>query len=321
MGTILTLNQVNIGYQTPTGTVRAVCDASLTLSHGESLGIVGESGSGKSTLAMGILNLLPKNAQVLGEALFEDRGNLLAMERKDLNALRWKEISVVFQKAMNAFSPVHKIGDQIVDIFRVHEPKATQSEVYAIIQELFAVVNLSDRVLSLYPHQLSGGMLQRICISLSLIHRPKLVFFDEATTALDVVTQGQVLAEIGRLQQEFQVTGILITHDMSVVAETCDRVAVMYAGYIMEEGLVSTVLKNPRHPYTQGLIRSFPNLRGDRKTLTGIPGSLPDLKAEHPGCIFAPRCPKATAQCTAERPKTLAISENHRVRCHRMQEV
>ena len=321
MNEVLLLNHVNIGYVTPTGTVRAVCDAGFTLSAGESLGIVGESGSGKSTLAMGVLNLLPKNAQVSGNAYFEDKGDLLAMDRKALNALRWKEIAVVFQKSMNSFSPVHKIGDQIVDIYRVHEPKATADQVYTIIKELFSIVNLSDRVLDLYPHQLSGGMLQRICISLSLIHRPKLVFFDEATTALDVVTQGQVLTEIKRLQQQFHVASILITHDMSVVAETCDRVAVMYAGYIMEEGLVSSVLKNPKHPYTQGLIQSFPNLYGERKTLSGIPGTLPDLKQEHTGCIFAPRCTQALPECATQNPQTVELEANHKVRCHLMREV
>lgn len=312
---VLNLNDVSIGYQTPTGTVKAVVDASLSLSQGDTLGIVGESGSGKSTLAHGILRLLPRNAVVEGEMFFSDT-DLLNCSDKTLKNLRWKEIAVVFQKSMNSFSPVHRIGEQIVDIYRVHEPEAARDEVYDRIRELFAIVNLSDRVLESFPHQLSGGMLQRVCISLSLIHQPQLVIFDEATTALDVVTQGQVLKEIRRLESELDVTSILITHDVSVVAETCRRVAVMYAGYIMEIGPVERVFSDPLHPYTQGLLASFPSLKGEKKRLQGIPGTLPDLKAKHSGCIFAPRCPKAIGLCHEESPPVTDVEPDHAIRCH-----
>jgi peptide/nickel transport system ATP-binding protein len=312
---VLNLSDVSIGYQTPTGTVKAVVDASLSLSQGDTLGIVGESGSGKSTLAHGILRLLPRNAVVEGEMFFSDT-DLLNCSDKTLKNLRWKEIAVVFQKSMNSFSPVHRIGEQIVDIYRVHEPEAARDEVYDRIRELFAIVNLSDRVLESFPHQLSGGMLQRVCISLSLIHQPQLVIFDEATTALDVVTQGQVLKEIRRLESELDVTSILITHDVSVVAETCRRVAVMYAGYIMEIGPVERVFSDPLHPYTQGLLASFPSLKGEKKRLQGIPGTLPDLKAKHSGCIFAPRCPKAIGLCHEESPPVTDVEPDHAIRCH-----
>jgi len=313
---MLKIRNYNIGYHTSNGVVRACVDANLDLMPGDAIGIVGESGSGKSTLAHGILNLLPDTAKVTGDAIFDNKINLNGCTKAELDAIRWKELSVVFQKSMNSFSPVHKIGDQIVDIYRVHEPNATVEEVYAVIGELFKIVNLTDRVLHVYPHQLSGGMLQRIMISLSLIHRPKLVFFDEATTALDVVTQGQVLAEIRRLKDEFNVTSILITHDISVVAETCNRVLVMYAGYTMETGPVSEVLSNPKHPYTQGLIDSFPTLRGERKHLAGIPGTLPDLKAPNPGCIFAPRCKHCMDICRTQVPKTIEIAPGHTLACH-----
>jgi peptide/nickel transport system ATP-binding protein len=312
---VLNLSDVSIGYQTPTGTVKAVVDASLSLSQGDTLGIVGESGSGKSTLAHGILRLLPRNAVVEGEMFFSDT-DLLNCSDKTLKNLRWKEIAVVFQKSMNSFSPVHRIGEQIVDIYRVHEPEAARDEVYDRIRELFAIVNLSDRVLESFPHQLSGGMLQRVCISLSLIHQPQLVIFDEATTALDVVTQGQVLKEIRRLESELDVTSILITHDVSVVAETCRRVAVMYAGYIMEIGPVERVFSDPLHPYTQGLLASFPSLKREKKRLQGIPGTLPDLKAKHSGCIFAPRCPKAIGLCHEESPPVTDVEPDHAIRCH-----
>lgn len=318
---LLSLKRVNIGYKTFTGTVKAVKNVTIDVFIGDSLGIVGESGSGKSTLAMGILRLLPQNAIITGQAIYKGKEDLLSLEVNKFNELRWKEISVVFQKSMNSFSPVHKIGEQIVDIYRVHEPKASEKTIYEIIGKLFSIVNLSARVLNLYPHQISGGMLQRIFISLSLMHRPKLVFFDEATTALDVVTQGQVLGEINRLQSQFDVTSVLITHDMSVVAETCNRVAVMYAGYIMEIGPVDTVMSKPSHPYTRSLISSFPNLRGERKVIRGIPGSLPNLKLEHRGCIFAPRCPYATEICTSTIPGYVQVAQNHTVMCHLFREV
>jgi peptide/nickel transport system ATP-binding protein len=312
---LLRVIDVSIGYKTPTGTVKAVVGASLDLYSGDSLGIVGESGSGKSTLAHCILRLLPRNTVVTGRIDLAGT-DLLSCDDRTLKDIRWKDLSVVFQKSMNIFSPVHRIGEQITDIYRIHEPQATREEVYDRMRELFSIVNLSDRVLDLYPHQLSGGMLQRVCISLSLVHRPKLVIFDEATTALDVVTQGQVLKEIRRLESEFEVTSILITHDVSVVAETCRKVAVMYAGYIMEMGVVDEVFFKPRHPYTQGLLASFPSLTGERRELRGIPGVLPDLKAEHSGCVFAPRCPKAMELCHHKSPPITGSDRGHMVRCH-----
>lgn len=313
--TLLGLKDVSIGYRTPTGTVKAVVNATLDLSPGDTLGIVGESGSGKSTLAHGILRLLPRNAVVTGSIHFLGT-DLLNCGGQTLKELRWKEMAAVFQKSMNSLSPVHRIGDQLVDIYRVHEPRATKDEVYDRMRSLFAVVNLPDRVLDLYPQQLSGGMLQRICISMSLMHQPKLVIFDEATTALDVVTQGQVLKEIRRLQNELDVTSILITHDVSVVAETCRKVAVMYAGYMVESGLVEEVLGAPRHPYTQGLLGSFPSLSGERRRLSGIPGTLPDLKSDHEGCIFAPRCRKAMDACRHDPPPTVKTPSGRIVKCH-----
>lgn len=312
---LLRLENVSIGYRTPTGTVKAVVNATLGLPPGDTLGIVGESGSGKSTLAHGILRLLPRSADVTGSIRFAGT-DLLTCSGQTLKELRWKDLAAVFQKSMNSLSPVHRIGDQLVDIYRVHEPGASKDEVYDRMRSLFAVVNLRDRVLDLYPQQLSGGMLQRICISMSLMHQPKLVIFDEATTALDVVTQGQVLKEIRRLQSELGVTSILITHDVSVVAETCRRVAVMYAGYVVELGSVEEVLGTPWHPYTQGLLGSFPSLVGERRKLSGIPGTLPDLKAEHPACIFAPRCPKAMSVCHHEIPRTIETPSGRIVKCH-----
>lgn len=210
---LLSLKNVNVGYKTLTGTVYAANDINLDLYESDALGIVGESGSGKSTLAMGVLDLLADNAKVTGKAIFNGK-NLIGLSEKEMRAIRWREISVVFQKSMNSFSPVYKIGEQIYDIYKVHKPSATRAESDAAITRLLGVVNLTDRVLNMYQHQLSGGMLQRICIALSLIFDPKIVVFDEATTALDVVTQGQVIGEIKRLQRDFNVSSILITHDI-----------------------------------------------------------------------------------------------------------
>ena len=252
---LLEIKDVNISYHTPTKTVYAVQDVSLNVEEEDSVGIVGESGSGKSTLAMGILRLLPENiTEIEGQAVLNGK-DLLSLSRKELNEVRWVDISVVFQKAMNALSPVHRIGEQMEDIYHVHFPNTPKAEVKKRIYELLKMVNLSERVYSSYPHELSGGMMQRVAIALSLIFQPKVLIMDEATTALDVVTQTQILNEIMELEKTMKVARIMITHDMSVVSSTCKHVVVMYAGRIMESGKVEDVLVNPKHPYTKGLMQ------------------------------------------------------------------
>ncbi len=313
---LLEVRDANVTYLGRGGKrVHAVRDSSFALMPGESLGIVGESGSGKSTLAMGILRLLdPKRSEVTGEALFKGE-DLLAIDNDRMNQLRWTQISVVFQKAMNALSPVHRISKQIEDIYHVHEPKATKEEIRSRMVELLRLVNLPDRVYNLYPHEMSGGMLQRVAIAISLMHQPDLLVFDEATTALDVVTQSQILEEIKGLEKKLHTTRIMITHDMSVVAASCSDVAVMYAGEIMECGKVHDVLKNPQHPYSQGLLASFPSLKGEITQLKSIPGFLPDLAEEQPGCPFAPRCAHAARRCREQRPPIVKFENGHTVKC------
>jgi len=312
---LLELKGINIGYETPTGTVFAANDINLSLYPRDALGIVGESGSGKSTLAMGVLSLLPSNARMSGEALFAGT-NLVGLSDAELKSFRWKKISVVFQRAMNSLSPVYTIGEQVHDIYKVHMPNATRKEADEVITAFLNVVNLTDRVLSLYQHQLSGGMLQRICIALSLIFHPQIVIFDEATTALDVVTQGQVIGEIKRLQKNMNVSSIVITHDISVVAELCNRIAVMYAGYIVESGLTEEVLTRPVHPYTDGLVASFPSVETSKTMVRGIPGTLPNLKEKPQGCVFAPRCRLVQDICRLQQPVTEEITPGHFVTCH-----
>ena len=312
---LLELKDVNISYHTPTKTVYAVQDVSLTDEEEDSVGIVGESGSGKSTLAMGILRLLPENiTEINGEALLNGK-DLLKLSRKELNEVRWVDISVVFQKAMNALSPVHRIGDQMEDIYHVHYPNTPKAEVKKRVYELLKMVNLSDRVYSSYPHELSGGMMQRVAIALSLIFEPKILIMDEATTALDVVTQTQILNEIMELEKTMKIARIMITHDMSVVSSTCKHVVVMYAGRIMEHGKVEDVLVNPKHPYTKGLMQSFPSFTGEKTNLRGIEGNLPDMSELPKGCVFAPRCPFAKEHCFKEIPTLKEVKPGWNVAC------
>lgn len=308
MDPVLNLNHLNVTYVNKNRRVMAVRDVSLSIEKGDSLGIVGESGSGKSTLAMALLRLHAKSTEVTGEAMFEGK-NLLTLSDEEMNELRWVKIAVVFQKAMNALSPVHRISTQIEDIYRVHCPHATSEEIKKRTLELLKLVNLPERVYNLYPHEMSGGMLQRVAIAISLLHHPQLLIFDEATTALDVVTQGQILKEIVEMEKTLSTTRIMITHDMSVVATTCNKVAVMYAGELMEYGMVKDVLVHPQHPYTQGLQGSFPSLKGENTMLTSIPGFLPDLSKPCEGCVFAPRCAHATERCRKEKPPVFKTGE------------
>lgn len=314
---LLDIRNVNIEYVTPVKTVYAVQDVSLSVNEQDSVGIVGESGSGKSTLAMGILRLLPENIiRVSGEAFLNGQ-DILSMDEKTLREVRWKEMAVVFQKSMNALSPVHRIGAQMEDIYRVHFPNESKENIRARIYELLETVNLSDRVFMSYPHELSGGMMQRVSIALALIFRPKLLIMDEATTALDVVTQTQILNEIMELEKSLKIARIMITHDMSVVSSTCKNVVVMYAGRIMEQGKVEDVLVNPLHPYTQGLMQSFPSFTGEKTNLRGIPGSLPDMSMKPAGCVFADRCPYAEERCRKELPPLKDPGDGRLTACFR----
>ena len=314
MGAILTVKDLNVTYINKTRRVMAVRRASFSIDKGDSLGIVGESGSGKSTLAMALLRLHPKSTEITGEALFDGK-DLFSISEAEMNELRWMKLAVVFQKAMNALSPVHRISTQIEDIYRVHCPNASGEEIQERAMELLKLVNLPPRVYRLYPHEMSGGMLQRVAIAISLLHHPQLLIFDEATTALDVVTQGQILREILEMEKTLETTRIMITHDMSVVATTCNKVAGMYAGELMEFGMVKDVLTRPRHPYTQGLQDSFPSLKGENPKLLSIPGFLPDLSKDIPGCVFAPRCVHATERCRREKPPMTKTSEAGQAAC------
>ena len=318
---ILEIENLNVTYLTGDSHVRAVRNLCLSVHAEESLGIVGESGSGKSTLAMAVLRLLnPKTTEVSGTVLFKGR-DLLGMGNEELASIRWKELAVVFQKSINSLSPVHRIGAQLTDIYRVHEPRATKEACKDRILGLFSAMNLPPRVFSSYPHELSGGMMQRVSIALSLLHNPDLLILDEATTALDVITQGQILDTIKDLESRLKIARIMVSHDISVIAATCKKVAVMYAGSLLETGEVKDVLVEPLHPYTQGLLRSFPSLRGEKQNVRGIPGSTPDLSALPDGCAFAPRCALARDVCRRVHPSPVSLPGGRKVACHLLEEV
>ncbi len=313
---LLSIKNENVIYKVKNKNIHAVNNVSLDIEPQDSLGIVGESGSGKSTLALSILRLLPESiAEVSGEVIFEGK-NLLSLNENELSDIRWKEISVVFQKSMNSLSPIHRIGSQMSDIYMLHDKDASRAEIKDKMTELLEMVNLPQRVYTMYQHELSGGMMQRVSIALSLMHNPKLIIMDEATTALDVITQGQILNEIKELEKRLSIARIMITHDMSVVANTCKKIAVMYAGYLVEFGYVKDVISNPKHPYTQGLLKSFPALKGERGVLRGISGSLPDLGVLHEGCIFESRCPVRSEACHKDKPGTVILENGRMVMCH-----
>lgn len=317
---LLEIKNLNVVYKSNDKRIRAVNDFSLNVNLQESVGIVGESGSGKTTLIMAMLRLLLQNTvDINGEVLY-DGVDLLTLKEEELRKIRWKEISLVFQKSMNSLSPVHKIGKQLIDIYKIHNSKLKQIEVKENILEIFKLVNLSEKIFDCYPHELSGGMMQRVSIVLSLIFYPRLLIFDEATTALDVVNQGQILDEIIKLEEKLKITRILITHDLSVVSTTCKKVAVMYAGCLVEYGDVLNVLVNPKHPYTKDLLNSYPSLTESRKNFIGISGTLPDLSQVNYGCIFANRCKKSKDICFNTKPRIINILGDWKVACHLIQE-
>ncbi len=286
----------------------------LTVNSGETHAIMGPNGSGKSTLASAVLRLLPQRiTQVDGEILYNGK-DLLKLTKDEMDALRWTDLSIVFQKSMSALSPVHKVGAQMEDVYRVHFPNAEKEEIKQRVYDLFKVVNLSDRVYELYPHELSGGMMQRVSIALSLLHNPRLLVLDEATTALDVVTQSQILREIMSLEQNLNVTRIMITHDVSVVASTCKKIAVMYAGDIVEVGLCEEIFYNAKHPYSWALLSSLPQLGVKGEPLYSIKGTPPNLFNEIKGDAFAPRNPRALKIDFEIRPPYFEVSPTHKAR-------
>jgi oligopeptide/dipeptide ABC transporter ATP-binding protein len=295
--------------------VKAVDGVSFGLADGEALGIAGESACGKTTTALSLVQLLPANGRIRGGSIELFGIDLAKKSERAMQRYRWREISMVFQGAMNALNPVLRVRDQIAEPlrYRLDQPAAASN---ARAVELLDMVGIPRKRAGAYPHELSGGMRQRAMIAMALACDPAIVIGDEPTTALDVMVQAQILDLLERLRRDLGLSLILITHDLSVLAETCDRVLVMYAGKVAEEGPVRRVFTAPRHPYTRKLVGSFPNLHADRRTLDVIPGQPPDLLAPPPGCRFAPRCEFAMPVCTEVVPPEVRFSDGVRVACH-----
>jgi oligopeptide/dipeptide ABC transporter ATP-binding protein len=324
MATRLEARGLTVRLPTPLGWIRPVCEVSFELKDGETLGIVGESGSGKTMLALALMKLEPLGARTKGQAWLQVSArtdssrkevNLIAAAPGQIRSLRGREVAMIFQEPMTALNPVLRIAEQIEEAIRVHKPGAQRDEIHRRALEALeraAVPEPEVRALQ-YPHQLSGGLRQRVMIAMALAPGPSVLIADEPTTALDVTVQKQILELLVNLRRELHLSLLFITHDLGVVAQVADRVAVMYAGRIVEEGPTAEVLHRPRHPYTEGLLRAAPRLAHEKPV--PIPGTVPELHALPPGCAFAPRCPHHVSACDAAVPELRKVSERHLARC------
>ena len=321
---IVKIKNLKVTYKMKKMDLQAVDDVTLDIKAGKITAIVGESGSGKTTLANSILNILSSPGEITGgEVLFLSDDKVIevtALNHKELNAFRWKEVSMVFQGAQSSLNPVVNIFDHFVETYQVHHHKMTKKqareEVRPIVEDLLRLVNLNpDRILEMYPHELSGGMKQRVMIAFSMILNPKLIILDEPTTALDVIVQNYIFNLLRKINREKNIGMLLLTHDIGVVAQFSDYVAVMYGGKLMEYGSVMDVFNKRLNPYTKGLICATPSLITDINDMKPIPGNPPDITMLPSGCVFHPRCEACMNKCMEKEPKSININE-HIVKCH-----
>lgn len=318
MTKLLEIDQLSIEFANGSGPIRVVDGVRLELEAGETLGIVGESGSGKSVTSLSIMRLLPEGLAKVAEGDIRYRGqSLLDMSEPEMQKVRGNQIATIFQEPMTALNPVFKIGRQVRESIRQHSKKSkreAQKEAVALLGEVG--ISAPEQVVEAYPHQLSGGMRQRVMIAMAMASNPDILIADEPTTALDVTIQAQILELMKKLQKERGTAIIFITHDLGVVVEMCDRVAVMYAGQIVEQGDVRTLFKDPKHPYTIGLLNSMPQFSGDMKLLQAISGQVPQPSEYLPGCRFAQRCPSRMDLCESVEPALYDFGNQHRCKCH-----
>ena len=317
MGSILSVKDLKVHFVTAGRTVRALDGVNFEIEEGKTFGLVGETGCGKSVTALSVLRLIPypPGKIVGGEVRFRGR-DLLALSGEEIRSIRGKEISMIFQEPMTSLNPVFRIGDQMSEVIRLHQG-LNRSKAWAKAEEMLERVRIPDarRVAKQFPHQLSGGMRQRVMIAMELSCHPYLLIADEPSTALDVTIQAQILRLIREMKEEFHTSILLITHDLGVIAEMCDRVGVMYAGSIVEEAGVEDIFESPKHPYTQGLWGAIPRIDEEKEALSVIPGMVPDLSNPPAGCRFHPRCAHRFGPCDQTVPSLLVIAPGHRVAC------
>ncbi|MCK4326667.1 ABC transporter ATP-binding protein [bacterium] len=312
---LLEVQNLKMYYQTSQGYVKAVDDISFQVEKGETVGLVGESGCGKTSVAISILRILPSNGRILGGRILFKGEDLFEKEEAEMRKIRWQCISMIFQAAMNALNPVYRVGDQIAEAIRVHQDLG-RKEIKERVRELYQQVGMDPSRWRDYPHQYSGGMKQRAIIAMALACNPELVIADEPTTALDVIVQDQIMEEISKLQRQLGMAMIYISHDISILTETCNRMGIMYAGKLIEYGETASLFRAALHPYTQSLLASYPNLKGEKRKLSSIPGEPPCLVHPPPGCRFHPRCNRKKTICEKEEPGHRPIKDNHWAACH-----
>ena len=318
---LLDIRDLSVVYATEDGVVRALNKATLQLHRGETLGLVGETGAGKTTLARGIMRLVPQPPGKItsGEVIY-DGTDLLKLPEREMRQLRGRQISMIFQDPMTSLNPVMTVGHQIQEVITTHHPHLSKDEARKQAEEMLEMVGISASRYDDYPHQFSGGMKQRVVIAIALACNPQLLIADEPTTALDVTIQAQVLEMIHDLKRKNNTAMLLITHDLGVVAQNCDSVAIIYAGEVVEYGTLRQVYKQIMHPYTEGLFNSVPSLETTAKRLAAIDGMMPDPTVLPQGCKFADRCKYATERCRKEEPALVEMSDGHKVRCFRYSE-
>ena len=315
---LVDIQHERLSFFTPAGEVKALNDVSIHLKEGEVLGIVGESGSGKSVTAYSLMGLTAYPGKLIGGELHFNGHEVEKMTEKDFSKMRGKEVSIIFQDPLTSLNPVYTIGNQIMEVIRLHTD-ADKKKAYARAVELLSLVGINEpeKRMKQYPHEFSGGMRQRVMIAMGLICHPQLLIADEPTTALDVTIQAQVLDLIQNLKKRDNTSMLLITHDLGVVAQNCDSVAIIYAGEIVEYGTLSQVYENTLHPYTEGLFGSIPNLETNSRRLAAIDGMMPDPTMLPKGCKFADRCKYAEERCHVENPQLMELEDGHKVRCFR----
>ncbi len=318
---MLEVKNLHVHYSTDHGIVKAVNGVTFTLKTGETIGLVGETGAGKTTTALGILRLVPNPpGRIIEGDVILDGESLLSISEKQMRKIRGEKIAMIFQDPMTSLNPVLTVGEQISEIIKLHYPKMSKADVYLKAAQMLELVGIpSDRIAE-YPHQFSGGMKQRVLIAIALACDPGILIADEPTSALDVTIQAQVLSLLSELKKKLNTSLIMITHDLGVVAEVCDKVAIMYAGEIVEYGSIREIYKNAKHPYTIGLFESIPSMEKRVKRLKPIPGLMPDPTNLSEGCSFSPRCPYATETCRKKDPKQIELSEDHYVKCLKFSE-